>query len=195
MPGYSLSMDAVWIDVPKEFLEERARLGHDRKDELWEGVLHLVSPAGSPIHGLVNLDLTHALRTAGQRLGLLAYVEVGVYAPELDPVSYRVPDGALARPEQASERGLEGAVLVLEVLSPRDESRKKFEFYARVGVSEFWLVDPKTREPEIYANVDGVFSRVHPVDGVHRSPLLGLSAQVIPGPKLLIRDGDSRIEI
>lgn len=188
-------MDAVWIDVPKEFLEARARLGHDRKDELWEGVLHLVSPAGSPIHGVVNLDLTHALSIAGKRLGLLACVEVGVYAPDIDPVSYRVPDGALARPEQASDRGLEGAVLVLEVLSPHDESRKKFEFYARVGVSELWLVDPRTREPEIYTNVDGVFSRVSPVDSVHRSPLLGISAQVILGPKLLIRDGDSLTEI
>jgi Uma2 family endonuclease len=188
-------MDAVWIDVPEEFLEERARLGHDRKDELWEGVLHLVSPAGSPLHGFVALNLTHALGSIGARLGLVAYIEVGVYAPEVDPVSWRVPDGSLARPEQASERGLEGAVLALEVLSPRDESRKKLAFYAHVGIAEVWLVDPKTRQPEIYTIVDGAFVQVTPIDGVHRSPLLGITIRVIAGPKLQLCDGDEIVEV
>lgn len=188
-------MDAVWIDVPEEFLEERARLGHDRKDELWEGVLHLMPPAASPIHGFVALNLTHALGQIGARQGLVAYIEVGVYAPELEPASWRVPDGSLARPDQVSDRGLEGAVLALEVLSPRDESRKKFEFYARVGVSEVWLVDPKTREPEIYTIVDGAFAQLPPTNGVHRSPLLGVTVQVIAGPKLQFRDNGSILEI
>jgi Uma2 family endonuclease len=188
-------MDALWIDVPEAFLEERYQHGKDKKDELWEGVLHMV-PQPSTIHISVATEIFIALRALAGRQGLVAYPDpIGIYAPDVDPLSWRVPDAALARPEQVSERGLEGAVLAVEVLSPRDKSREKFPFYARVGLSEVWLVDPKTRQPEIYTIVGGEFALVPPVDGVHRSPLLGITLQVIDGPKLLLRDGDAITEI
>jgi Uma2 family endonuclease len=188
-------MDAVWIDVPEYVLAERSRYGHDKLDELWEGVLHM-PPQPIPVHNLVAVNLYIALAKIGAKHGLVAYPEAtAVYAPDLDPLSWRVPDASLVRPEQVSDRGLEGAVLAVEVLSPRDESRKKFGFYARVGVSEVWIVHPKTREPEIYTIVDGAFALLPPVDSVHRSPLLGISLEVIAGPKLVVRDGDSLTEI
>ena len=59
-------MDAVWIDVPEEFLEERRRNGQDKKDELWEGVLHMVPPS-SPRHNRVSFDLYIALRAIAAR--------------------------------------------------------------------------------------------------------------------------------
>ena len=189
-------MDAVWIDVPEEFLEERARLGHDRKDELWEGVLHLVPPAASPIHGLVAFNLCKALTRFAERRGWVAYPDgIGIYAPESEPASWRIPDGAIARPDQVSDRGLEGALLAVEVLSPRDESRKKFSFYARVGLSEVWLIDPKTRQPEIYTLVDSAFVLLAAADGVHRSPLMGITLRVVDGPRLQLRDNDDFAEI
>lgn len=86
-------------------------------------------------------------------------------------------------------------MLAIEVLSPHDESRKKFGFYARAGLSEVWIVNPKTREPEVYTLVDGSFALLPAVDTIHRSPLLGITLEVIAGPKLLLRDGDSVTEI
>ena len=189
-------MDAVWIDVPEEFLEERARLGHDRKDELWEGVLHLVPPAASPIHGFVAFNLCKVLTRFAERRGFVAYPDgIGIYAPEAEPASWRIPDGAIARPEQVSDRGLEGALLAVEVLSPRDESRKKFGFYARVGLTEVGLVDPKSRQPENYTLLDGAFALVPPVHDVHRSPLLGITLRLVDGPRLQLRDDDDIAEI
>lgn len=179
-------MDAVWIDVPAAFLEERRQLGHDKRDEVWEGVLHMVPP-GSYIHGHRTSDLSFALRDIGERRGLVANSgEIGLFAPEAEPLSYRIPDVTLARPEQISERGLEGAELVVEVLSPHDESRKKFPFYARLGVREVWLLDPKTCVLEIYSLVAGSYVGV-PSD---HSPVLDIEIEIVEGPKLRLRDGD-----
>ena len=67
-----------------------------------------------------------------------------------DMTSYRVPDLGYARPEHVSERGIEGrAALVVEVLSPRDESYEKLPFYRRVGVEEVLFVDQATKAFEV----------------------------------------------
>jgi len=42
-------MKAVIPEVPQHFLEQRARTGLDRWDEMWEGVLH-VPPAPNREH-------------------------------------------------------------------------------------------------------------------------------------------------
>lgn len=153
-------------------------------------------PPPSPTHNIVAVELFNALKVVGKKRGFVAYPDpTGIFAPDVDPQSWRIPDASLARPEQVSARGLEGAVLAVEVRSPRDESYKKFEFYARVGLSEVWIVNPKTREPEIYTIVDGAFAPLAPVEGVHRSPLLGIALLVIDGPLLRLRDGDDVFDI
>jgi Uma2 family endonuclease len=55
--------------VPDEWIEERHRLGLDRKEEMWDGVLHLVPPASSA-HGEVGSDLAGVLGNQARRLGL-----------------------------------------------------------------------------------------------------------------------------
>jgi Uma2 family endonuclease len=181
-------MNAVWIDVPEKFLEERRSLGHDKRDELWEGELHMVPP-GSFAHGSVCLDLAITLRPIVASRGLLAVSgEVGLFDRAVDN-SYRIPDVSVARPEHVSERGLEGAELVVEVLSPHDESRKKFEFYARVGVREIWLIEPKTRATELYALRDGRYEAIPFEAGIARSTVLGITLEMIDGPLLRLCDG------
>lgn len=195
MPGYSSPMDAVWLDVPEGFLDERRQNGHDKKDELWEGVLHMV-PCPTPAHNLVAVSIYNALVRFGGKRGLTAFPDsTAIYAPDRDPVSWRVPDASLVRPAQVSERGLEGAVLAVEVRSVGDESYQKLPFYARVGVLEVWIVDPKTRTPEIFTIVDRAFVQSPSVAGVHRSPLLDLALSVVAGPLLRISDGVDAIEL
>jgi Uma2 family endonuclease len=194
VPGYSSSMNAVWLDVPEEFLEERRRLGHDKRDELWEGVLHMVPP-GSSIHGSVADDLVVALMSIAKRRGLLARSgHTGVFNPNVDK-SYRIPDVSVARRDQFSDRGLEGAELVVEVLSPNDESRQKFPFYARIGVREIWLIDPKTRATEIYKLSGQAYTPVAFEAGIATSPVLGITLEVIAGPLLRLRDGDEIADV
>jgi len=35
------------LEAPEELLAERRRKGHDRFDEVWEGVLHMLPPPSS----------------------------------------------------------------------------------------------------------------------------------------------------
>lgn len=105
--------------------------------------------------------------------------------------NYRVPDCGIAKPEHESARGKEGAELVVEVLSPNDESREKFPFFAKVGVAEIWLVHQRTREVEIYTLAGGEYVRAP--DGA--SPLLGVTLSIVEGPLLRITDGDAIYDI
>lgn len=136
--------------VPDEWIEERRRLGLDGRDEMWEGVLHMVPPASSA-QGEVGADLVGVLGRQAVRRGCRRFTEPGVFDPAIfDMTSYRVPDLGFARPEDVSERGIEGrAALVVEVLSPNDESHEKLPFYRQVGVEEVLFVDPKSRAFEV----------------------------------------------
>jgi len=136
--------------VPDAWVEERARLGLDGKDEMWDGVLHMVPPASSA-HGEVGSDLAAVLGRRAMTRGLRRFNEPGIFDPAIpDMTSYRVPDLAYARPEDVTDRGIEGrAVLAVEVLSPKDESYEKLPFYRHVGVEELLYVDPTTRSFEV----------------------------------------------
>ena len=187
-------MRAVWLEVPEDFLEERRRLGHDKRDELWEGVLHMVPPA-SYLHASVSDELVAALTVIARRRGWIARSgQAGLFQPATD-TSYRVPDAMVARPEHVSERGLEGAVLVVEVLSPNDESRDKFPFFARLGVDEVWLVEPRTREVEVHTLRDGRYHRVAASGSSITSPALGVTLATVDGPHLRLCDGDTIVDI
>jgi len=52
-----------------------------------------------------------------------------------------VPDLAVYRGDQASERGAEGAELVVEIRSPGDESLAKLPWYLDGGCREVLIVD------------------------------------------------------
>ncbi|HSN25080.1 MAG TPA: Uma2 family endonuclease [Kofleriaceae bacterium] len=178
-------MRAVWLGVPESFLEERRRLGLDARDELWEGVLHMVPPPAWQ-HSIVQGHLYSALLQIARRRGLDGACEGGVFAAEKN---WRVPDIIFVRDvDAAAVRRPETAELVVEILSPDDESRDKLPFYAKVGVREVWLVEPGTREVEILTLVAGRYEPVLFVDGRARSPLLGIDLRVADG-KLELRDG------
>jgi Uma2 family endonuclease len=181
-------MQALWLEVPESFLEERRRLGHDKKDELWDGVLHM-APSPGMLHQRMPPRLVRALTPVADRLGLEWFFDnTSLFGPG---ENWRVPDLTLARPEHVSERGLERAELVVEVLSPNDESRKKLPFYAKIGVCEVWLLEPTTRACEMFALVEGVLAPV--AGGV--SPVLGVRLETIEGPMLRIHDGATFLDV
>ena len=180
-------MRALLLEVPEELLAERRRSGADRRDEVWDGVVHMVPPQ-STSHGFFADELCNALRPLAAARGWRIGRELGLYGHRKN---YRVPDIMLAHPDRVTERGMQGAELVIEVLSPHDESRDKFPFFATVGVREVWLIERATREVEIHQLVEGAY---HRVSGT-RSPVLGVELRVIDGPQLRISDGDYRADV
>ncbi len=90
-------------------LDERRPLGLDGQDEMWDGVLHMVPPAGGPQR--IGAKLLAVLLPLAGRRGLVGHYEAGLFRSQSD---YRVPDQLYCRPEDMSERGAEGAALVVE---------------------------------------------------------------------------------
>ncbi|MGH9245819.1 MAG: Uma2 family endonuclease [Acidimicrobiales bacterium] len=154
------------VEVDQDLLDERRRLGADLWDEMWEGVLHMV-PAPSGRHQRFLLKLGAALLPLAEDRGLLLSVETNLEHHRDD---YRVPDLAAYTREQASDFGVwQRAELVLEIVSPGDESRKKLPWYAAQGVAEILLIDRDTLTVELYVSRDGQPNRVEPP----RSDVLG----------------------
>lgn len=193
LPGYTRRMNAVRNEVPPGLLDERRRTGCDRLDEVWAGVPHLVSP---PSISHQEYELEQALRSITARRGLRTLHNIALVMPGTGWSDYRVPDLSIAHPTQLSERALEGrAELVVEILSPRDESRDKLPFYAGRGVREVWLIEPATRHVEVLALCGRAYEIVPMIDGAIRAPVLEIELCVVAGPRLRLTDGAFTAEV
>lgn len=132
-------------------LAERRRLGQDRLDEVWQGVYHM-NPAPHPRHGRAVTSFLITAFPFADAAGLSGGPEANIGEPD----DYRVGDVVLTRGEP-DDLYLPTAALVVEVLSPGDESRRKFGHYARHDVDELLILDPETRTVEWYRLVDGTY--------------------------------------
>ncbi|MGH3849544.1 MAG: Uma2 family endonuclease, partial [Pseudonocardiaceae bacterium] len=176
-------MNAVMLDVPESLLEKRRLMGADKFDEMWEGVLHMVPPA-SGHHQRLGTRMLAIFTPLADKRGLVPAYESGLFRSTDD---YRVPDQLYARPEHCTDRGFDGDVpLVVELLSPNDESDAKLGFYGSIGVAEALLIDPLTRAVELFVNQGGQMVLVQPgPDGLNVATL-GIQLLVVDGPLLRI---------
>ena len=147
----------------EEWLERRRALGQDLFDEVWEGEYH-VAPAPHGRHGQIDDQLARILgeRADGARLRGSGPCNIG------QPDDYRVPDRAYFR-DPAPALYNPTAAVVVEIVSPGDESRAKLGFYHRCGVEEVLVVDPDARTVEWYRRGAEAFT------ASEGSPLLGVS--------------------
>jgi Uma2 family endonuclease len=186
-------MRALVLEPSKEWLEDRRRRGADRRDEVWDGVLHMVPPASTD-HQCFSADLFDALRTVAKPKGLRAWFETGLFRPTEVERNFRVPDLMCVRDTLRTKRGIEGdAEFVVEILSPDDESYEKLPFFESLGVHEVLIVDPVTRACDFYVLRGGKLRLMTPdSSGALRSEALGLALRVVDGPKLRLEwDGGS----
>lgn len=172
-------------------LDERRRLGLDGQDEMWGGELHMVPPAGGP-HQRFGTELMLVLGPLAKRRGLVGSYETGLFAAADD---YRVPDQLYCRPEHESERGAEGAELVVGIRSPGDETYAKIDFYAALGVREMLIVHPHEHRVEL---LKAVGDRLLPVIAddkqTVRSEVLGAAFSTLAG-LLHVRWSDGSVDI
>ncbi len=146
-------------------IERRRRAGADRFDEVWEGVHHMV-PAPSDAHALVEAQLVELLAPRARTAGLVMSGQFNLGESEHD---FRVPDAGLHR---SGGWGVwqPSTPLVIEILSPGDESQRKLPFYAKRAVDEVLLVDPVERTVQWLALSGGEYQPVE------RSGLIDLGA-------------------
>lgn len=189
-------MRALLLEPDPAWLEERRRLGHDRFDEVWDGVLHIV-PSPSSMHQRFEGNLEAVLRPRVMPSGFEVFHNLDLLDRVKGEDNYRQPDIAVVSPNDVMERGIKGhAELVIEILSPNDESREKFPFYAKCRIPEYWIVHPITRAIEVYFLQGDAYVTVTPnADGSLSAPRFGLVLQTIEGPKLRIAWADGSTEI
>jgi len=137
----------------QSWLEQRRALGQDKFDEVWEGEYH-VAPEAHGRHGDVDDQLASLLRPRARGVGLWPSGPLNLGAEN----DYRVPDRAYRR-DRTSEVWNPTASIVVEILSPGDESYAKFGFYHRLGVEEVLIVDPLRRVVEWYRRGEEGFER------------------------------------
>jgi Uma2 family endonuclease len=153
----------TWPPELEAMIERRRALGHDRYDEVWEGEYH-VAPAPHPWHGVLDQRVAVVFQASVEAAGLVMSGPCNLGAPG----DYRVPDRAVHRAVPATT-WVPTAVLVIEVVSPDDESWAKLAFYAARGVEEVVIVDPATRSVRWLALRD---DRYEPVE---HSAVLGIA--------------------
>ncbi len=150
----------------EELLERRRRTGIDKLDEAWDGVLHM-SPDPSFSHAAVAQQLAELLGPLARAAGLVPLVSTfNLGEPGRN---YRIPDGGVLR-ETPTGAWVDTAALVLEIVSPGDDSWNKFDYFAEHDVDEVLIVDPQTRAVQWFALTAGEY---RPVE---RSTLIELGA-------------------
>jgi Uma2 family endonuclease len=147
-----------------ELIERRRRIGADKHDEVWEGVLHM-APAPRDVHSLVQHEVAVLLHGPARVAGLFPGLELNLG----EEGNYRVPDGGLHRTRSWGVYA-PSVELAFEVVSPGDETWEKLGFYASHGVEELLIVDPARGRVDWLGLEDGEYR------AIERSGLIELGA-------------------
>lgn len=136
----------------ESWLHRRRALGLDGFDEVWEGVVHVV-PAPHGRHSALDQQLAELLGPAARAVGLqsLGPINLGRLG------DYRVPDRCVVSESAELATFFPTAIVVVEILSPDDETFDKFSFYLDHGVVELLIVDPLERTTRWFARGDSGF--------------------------------------
>jgi Uma2 family endonuclease len=148
-----------------------AKWPDEERWELIDGVPYNMSPAPSRTHQRILGDLHRQI--ANYLIGKTCEVYIA-------PFDVRLPKGnekdeqidTVVQPdlvvvcdrEKLDERGCKGAPdLVIEVLSPYTAGKDmkiKLALYERVGVREYWIVDPVNKTVQVYQlEIEGRYGR------------------------------------
>jgi Uma2 family endonuclease len=155
-------------EVADEVILRRQVLGLDLFDEVWEGVYHM-APAPHGRHGSVEAKLMMLLGQRAQEQGLRVSGPCNIGEPN----NYRVPDVTFSVADAPELNFHPTAEAVVEIVSPGDESRLKYDFYFRAGLKEVVIVDPQLRTVEWFARGPAGFV---PAKG---SDVLGVTAEEV----------------
>jgi Uma2 family endonuclease len=152
-------------DELKKILRERRRCGGDRYDEVWDGV-YVMSSLADNEHQKLGRKLTDVIeRALGEPPDIELFHGTNVSDRPKDwRKNFRCPDVAVFLPgNPAEDRGSHwfgGPDFAVEVMSPNDRSREKFDFYAKVRVRELMLVDRHPWCLELYRREGDCWSLV-----------------------------------
>lgn len=142
-------------DLFRRMLRKRRALGHDKYDEVWDGV-YLMNAMANNEHQILVGAISSALWIVMQDVPGSSVLPGANVSDEWNDWkhNYRCPDVLALLPGNAAvdrtTHWYGGPDFAVEVLSPRDRARKKLSFYAKVGTREVLLVDRRPWQLELY---------------------------------------------
>ncbi len=168
------------------------------RDEVWDGE-YVVSPLATVAHqwmishlGTIFFSVTDPARGD--------HVYPGLNVSDRDAGwthNFRIPDvGVVLADNPARDCGTHlcgGPDVVVEILSKADRAREKAEFYAAVGVREFWIIDPDPLRLDLLRS-DG--ESLVAVGTIEAGSTAELASAVLPLMlRVIVVGGRSRIEV
>jgi Uma2 family endonuclease len=161
-----------------------------RRHEILDGV-HVVSPSPSRDHQRVAFRLARKLAdfVDANRLGEVFMAPFDVVLSDHDIVEPDLLFLSSQRANRLTEANVQGAPdLAVEVLSPSTRRRdlgKKLVRYEKLGVSEYWVLDPKAETALVYARADAGYLPPLRLSAEARDRL---TTPLLPGFDLPLRD-------
>ena len=141
--------------VEERLRAERIASGGDRYDEVWENV-YMMAPMPNHEHQLLVGRFTRVLDE------VVTDAELGEVVPGVNvsdrvagwETNYRVPDVAVflktTRAVNHDQFWCGGPDLVIEIVSPHDQTREKLRFYEAIATGELLVVDRAPWQLELY---------------------------------------------
>jgi len=181
------------LEVDPSLLEQRRRLGLDRWDEMWEGVLHMSPAPGNEHQRIVSELLFFLMGVIRENARGTIRIQINVFDESSPVENYRIPDltfVAAGRESLLAEDGVRGGGpdAVIEIRSPGDESYDKLPFFAKLGVREVIVIDRDTKRVEVFALGGGSYA-ARALDGNGTVVSEGLGVRfATQGGRLVLRD-------
>ena len=177
-------------DLAGRVRAERERCQPNNRDEVWDGVV-VMPPLPNNEHQDIVMDLCHAFRSVVDRDGG-DRVHPGANVSDRDAdwlTNYREPDAVVyLASNPALDRNthwIGGPDLAVEIVSPGEDPRAKFAFYAGINTREVLIVDRDPWALELYRLTAGVLQLAGRSDlanpAVLASGVLPLTFQLQPG--------------
>ncbi len=133
--------------------------------ELIEGEL-VMSPSPQVMHQKVVKSIFRKLDEYVERenLGIVLFAPLDVVLSDLNICQPDIIFISRENKEIITEKNIQGAPdLIIEILSPSTTYRDLFdkkELYAKFGVNEYWIADPKRRWIETYSLQDNTYKQI-----------------------------------
>jgi Uma2 family endonuclease len=154
-----------------------------RRHEIIDGD-HYVNPAPSTYHQTVSRRLQHQLYTQIELTGrgVVYNAPVDVQLTDHDIVQPDLVVVLTSRMQMITPTKIKGVPdLIVEILSPSTASNDatlKKQLYERVGVAEYWIVDPDNHTVEQLVLADGRYERRPAADAIPLSILEGVAVRL-----------------
>ncbi len=171
---------------PRKTIDDFMKLPEGTLAELIDGEIFVMEPSPRYGHQEVSANLFVAIRTyaAAKGVGKAIAAPMDVHLPSGDVVE---PDLVFVSTERIGIikdwiRGVPD--LLVEIISPEGAARDRIvkrDLYARNGVPEYWIVEPRTRTIEVYRLAGGAYPApavFEPGDAVSTPLLPGLALPV-----------------